>query len=63
MSLYLDKLSGEIISIDGQYLGYAEELSEEETQKLPDWEQDEVRSGIKILKRRGVCSPFLTNAS
>lgn len=31
---FIDKGSGEIVSIDGQYLGYAEELDEEEIEKI-----------------------------
>ena len=48
---YLDRSTGEIISIDERYLGIAEDEDEESVLRLTEWEQDEVKQATDIINR------------
>ena len=50
-SYYLDKSTGEIISIDDRYLGIAEDEDEESAHNLAEWEQNEVKQAVDIINR------------
>ena len=49
-SHFVDKRTGEVVSVMDEHLGYAEE-PEEAPGRLADWEKDEIRRAAELLDR------------
>lgn len=57
-SYFIDKSTGEIISIDDRHLAIAENPDDEPTFKLAEWEYDEVRKAEAVLEKWQDMLPF-----